>query len=600
MNKIKLSLSTLPLLIYSIEPNPPTWPLSVNIFNSNMPSSEILNKVNEAFSNNGGDPRTSCSHGQFSDKRYAHMFLPGNYNNLDIPVGYYTSVYGLGISPLDTIFNGGKGVYCEEACGLYGTGALDTFWRSAENFHSTSNYAWAVGNGMSWVVSQAAPLRNVKVDNDLLLFEYLNEYCCDAGYASGGWISGLDVGGTTKFGSQQQFMVRNSKSNKFDLPVWNGVFAAVDGAPSAQCGQISNGQSANASISVLPTIPLVAEKPYITSTDGKIFKLIVPSVQSEIPSGVTWTSSGFQSSKEIDFSSVYVTKTTDTSSIINEKLSEGLHIVITPGIYTLDDSLNVQYENQVILGLGLATLIAPSNGNPCIRVGDVSGVRIAGLLLEAGKWETKGGMLQIGSSGKFQGTKSNPVVVTDVFARVGGPNTGVGPVDTMFSVNSGYTVIDNTWLWRADHTAEGLVYHSDNPVKNGLVVNSDNVYAYGLASEHTTEDNVVWNGNNGLTYFYQAEIMYDVTDANWPYSCYKIGSNVDTHTGSGLGCYTYFRDASVYSESGIKTNGGKNVKIDKAVSVWLNGNQLSGLNNVIDSDGKKVDSQTHVQYHCQN
>mmetsp|Transcript_11578 Transcript_11578/g.11949 ORF Transcript_11578/g.11949 Transcript_11578/m.11949 type:complete len:566 (+) Transcript_11578:200-1897(+) len=565
-----------------------------------MSSNDILTIVNDAFSNNGGDPRTSCSHGQFSNKRYAHMFLPGIYNNLDIPVGYYTSVYGLGKSPLDTIFSGGKGVYCEEACGLYGTGALDTFWRSAENFYSTSNYGWAVGNGMSWVVSQAAPLRNVKVDNDLLLFEYLPEYCCDAGYASGGWISGLEVGGTTKFGSQQQFMVRNSQSNKFDLPVWNGVFAAVNGAPSAQCGQISNGQSANASISVLPTVPLVAEKPYITSTDGKTFKLIVPTVQTNVPAGVTWTSTGFPSAKEIDFSNVYVTQTTDTSSIINEKLSQGLNVVITPAIYTLDDSLYVQYENQVILGLGLATLIAPSNGSPCIRVADVSGVRIAGLLLEAGKWETKGGMLQVGSSGKFQGTESNPVVITDVFARVGGPNTGVGPVDTMFSINSGYTIIDNTWLWRADHTAEGLVYHSDNPVKNGLVVNSDNVYAYGLASEHTTEDNVVWNGNNGLTYFYQAEIMYDYTNSNWPYSCYKIGSNVDSHTASGLGCYTYFRDASVYTDSGITTNGNKNVKIDKAVSVWLNGNQLSGLNNVIDLDGKKVDSQTHVQYHCAN
>ena len=92
-------------------------------------------------------------------------------------------------------------------------------------------------------------------------------------------------------------------------------------------------------------------------------------------------------------------------------------------------------------------------------MGDVSGVRVAGLLLEAGKWETKGGgMLEVGISGKFEGTASNPVVLTDVFARVGGPNTGVGPVDTMFLVNSGYTIIDNTWLWRADHTAEGLVY----------------------------------------------------------------------------------------------------------------------------------------------
>jgi hypothetical protein len=596
------ALTALPLFASATqEPNPPTWPSSINLFNPSMSNDEILSLVNEAFTNNGGDPRTSCSHGQFSDKRYAHLFLPGTYQNLDVPVGYYTSVYGLGTAPTDTIFNGGKGVYCEEACGLFGTGALDTFWRSAENFHSTSNYAWAVGTGMSWVVSQAAPLRNVKVDNDLLLFEYLNEYCCDAGYASGGWISGLLVGGSTKFGSQQQFMVRNSQSGQFDTPVWNGVFAGVNGAPTEQCGEISNGQSSKASISVIPTIPLVAEKPYITSTDGgKTFKLIIPDVQSNIPAGVTWTSSGFASVKTVDFSSVYVTQTTDTSSIINSKLSAGLNVIISPGIYTLDDSLFLQYENQVLLGLGLATLIAPSNGSPCVRVGDVSGVRVAGLLLEAGKWETKGGMLEVGISGKFEGTASNPVVLTDVFARVGGPNTGVGPVETMFLVNSGYTIIDNTWLWRADHTADGLVYHSDNPVKNGLVVNSDHVYAYGLASEHTTEDNVVWNGDDGLTYFYQAEIMYDYLEPNWNHSCYKLGSNVNGHTATGLGCYTYFRDASSYANKGVDTSSATNVKIDKAVSVWLNGNQLSGLYNVMDNDGQAVDSQTHVQYRCEN
>jgi len=565
-----------------------------------MSSGDIQAIVNDAFANNGGDPRTSCSHGQFSSLRYAHLFLPGTYSNIDVPVGYYTSVYGLGMSPLDTIFTGGKGVYCEEACGLFGTGALDTFWRSAENFYTKTNYPWAVGNGMSWAVSQAAPLRNVKVDNDLLLFEYLTEYCCDAGYASGGWISGLEVGGSTKFGSQQQFMVRNSQSGQYDTPVWNGVFAAVTGAPTARCGQIANGKSANSSISVIPTIPLVAEKPYITSTDGKTFKLIVPGVQTNTPSGVSWTSTGFPSSKTIDFSSVYVTKPTDTSAIINSKLSAGLHVVITPGIYNLDDSLFIQYENQVVLGLGLATLIAPSNGNPCVRVGDVSGVRVAGLLLEAGKWETKQGMLEVGISGKFQGTESNPVVLTDVFARVGGPNTGVGPVGTMFLVNSGYTIIDNTWLWRADHTAEGLVYKSENSVKNGLVVNSDNVYAYGLAAEHTIEDNVVWNGNKGLTYFYQAEIMYDYLEPTWDYSCYKLGPYVNGHTATGLGCYTFFRDASSYAEKGIDTSTASNVKIDKAVSVWLNGNQLSGIYNTINSDGKAIDSQNHVQYHCEN
>ena len=98
------------------------------------------------------------------------MFTPGTYKT-DVPVGFYTSVYGLGESPTDTNFVGGKGVYAENGCGWFQVGALDTFWRSAENFHTSSAFAWAVGTGMAWAVSQAAPLRNVKVDNDLLFFE---------------------------------------------------------------------------------------------------------------------------------------------------------------------------------------------------------------------------------------------------------------------------------------------------------------------------------------------------------------------------------------------------------------------------------------------
>jgi hypothetical protein len=384
--------------LYAVEPNPPTWPNSVSVFSPSMSMGDISAVVNAAYAVNGGSPHTSCNNGEFSSERFAFLFLPGTYYNLDVPVGYYTSVYGLGVAPTDTVFDGSRGVFAEQGCGLYDVGALTTFWRSAENFHTTSNYAWAVGNGMTWAVSQAAPLRNVKVDHDLLFFEYLSEYCCAAGYASGGWNSGMEVGGSTKFGSQQQFMTRSSSGASYDVPVWNGVFAAVSGAPPAQCGLVNGTQSAAPSISVEPLIPLVAEKPYITSTDGKTFKLVIPGAQSNVAAGVPWSSTGFKSSVTVDFSSVYVTSLSDTSAIINAKLSEGLHVVITPGIYHLDSALLVNTPNQVVLGLGLATLVAPSNGEPCIRVGDVDGVRIAGLLLEAGAWETKGELFSLSCS----------------------------------------------------------------------------------------------------------------------------------------------------------------------------------------------------------
>lgn len=92
----------------------------------------IQQTVDAAFLINGGhDP---ADNGEFSDNRYAFLFAPGEYT-ADIPVGFYTSVYGLGDSPDDVVFNGAKGVYCEEGDYEFTVGALDTFWRRYVSKH---------------------------------------------------------------------------------------------------------------------------------------------------------------------------------------------------------------------------------------------------------------------------------------------------------------------------------------------------------------------------------------------------------------------------------------------------------------------------------
>jgi len=84
-----------------------------------------------------------------------------------------------------------------------------------------------------------------------------------------------------------------------------------------------------------------------------------------------------------------------------------------------------------------------------------------------------------------------------VFARVGGPDTNEVKTTYMIEINSNDVIIDNTWLWRADHDVNGLVTNGKNPVTSGLVVNGWDVIAYGLASEHTLGHLVDWNGDNG-------------------------------------------------------------------------------------------------------
>ena len=67
----------------------------------------------------------------------------------------------------------------------------------------------------------------------------------------------------------------------------------------------------------------------------------------------------------------------------------------------------------------------------------------------------------------------------------------------MITVNTGNVIIDNVWLWRADHSAAGLVKKGKNPCSIGLQVNSDNVIGYGIAAEHTLGNLLEWNGENG-------------------------------------------------------------------------------------------------------
>lgn len=250
-------------------------------------------------------------------------------------------------------------------------------------------------------------------------------------------------------------------------------------------------------------------------------------------------------------------------------------MVLQPGIYKLSESLKVTYTNQVVLGLGLATLI-PQNGDAAIEVSNVDGVRIAGLMLEAGK-DNSEALLMFGTS-DYEGNYYNPGSISDVFARSGRfyqDNQDHVAADKFIVVNTGNTVIDDIWMWRADHDLYGPVVNSENPVAVGLEVNGDNVVGYGLAVEHVLGDMTLWNGDNGKSYFYQAEFPYDVTQSNYGdrgYAAYKVADSVTRHEGFGIGAYTYFRDNTVVVTSGIKCPNKNGVAFHNSISVFLNGN----------------------------
>jgi len=377
---------------------------------------------------------------------------------------------------------------------------------------------------------------------------------------------------------------------KWASGVWNMVFVGSPGAPPSDCGMQSG---STGPYTTVDQASAVIEKPYIIA-DGASYKLMIPKLEKN----KVGHTQGWQNAEEVDFSQVYVAKETDTAATINAKLDEGLHLLIQPGQYHLEDSIKVTKPNTVVLGMGLATLI-PTNGTPAIEVANVDGVKVSGLLLQAGSGATTA-LLQFGQKG-YAGDAENPGAIHDIFARVGGTNTsGDMKAETMVEINSGNTIIDDVWLWRADHQIDGqVVKDSRNPVDTGLKVNGDNVVGYGLACEHTLGNLLEWNGENGKSYFYQSEFPYDVTQQNYGdkgFAAYKVADNVTKHEAFGVGAYSFFRDYVVAQPDGIIAPEVAGVTFTNSLSVFLNGN--GQINHVIDEDGDMAIQGHNVQYYC--
>lgn len=419
----------------------PSFGANVTIFDPSTPIAEIQAKLDAAHAQQVDN--------EMGTQRYAFLFKPGTYGTdaqpLQIKVGYYTEISGLGASPSDVVINGKVEVYnrCLEGGGTSNCLALVNFWRTLSNLSIKVNGAGQDGcraGANFWAVSQAVSLRRLQVDGGFTLMDY-----CTAGpqYASGGFIADSKFGGVTN-GSQQQWLTRNSTVGSWSNGVWNQVFAGVQGAP-------DDSAFPNPPYTTLETTPLSREKPYLfVDANGK-YNVRVPSAQRDT-SGTSWAN-GQTAGRTIPLSDFFVAKPSDPEWLINAQLLLGKNLLFTPGVYDIDQSIQVLRPNQVVLGIGHATLTAVNGATP-LKVADVPGVVVAGVTIDAGLKESKT-LLQVGNKNGLKiSSPANPTTLSDVYFRVGGPH--VGKTDTALEVNSDNVLIDHTWVWRADHGVEGF------------------------------------------------------------------------------------------------------------------------------------------------
>src|SRR5215212_3583389 len=334
---------------------PPAPDLGPNVivFDPSMPVGQIQATVDAIYAQQVND--------EMGTNRYLLLFKPGVYGSATTPlqmkVGYYTEVAGLGASPADVTINGKIEVYnrCLEGGGTSNCHALVNFWRTLSNLSLNINGAGQDGCRASanfWAVSQASSLRRVNVSGgNLSLMDY-----CTAGpqYASGGFIADSNLPFVIN-GSQQQWLTRNSRLAGWSNAVWNQVFAGVAGAP-------ADATFPSPPYTTLATTPVSREKPYLfVDADGN-YAIRVPSAQTD-SNGTSWAG-GLTPGRTIPLSDFFVAMPSDSVKAINRELARGRNLLLTPGIYAVGDSISVKRADTVVLGLGHATLTADGGATP--------------------------------------------------------------------------------------------------------------------------------------------------------------------------------------------------------------------------------------------
>jgi len=532
---------------------------SVLVFDPSMAATEIQAKIDKVYA--------AQQHSEFGKERYALLFKPGEYH-VDVPVGFYTEVIGLGATP-DAVHIVGN-VHSDAS--LLRNNATCTFWRSVEGFSVTPT-----GGTMQWAVSQAAPFRRMHVKGDIVLHQ-------KSGWASGGWMSDSVVDGNVGAGPQQQWISRNSEWGSWTGANWNMVFVGVPHPP--------QGEWPRPPYTKVEKTPVVREKPFL-QVDGKgSWSVRMPELRKD-SAGVTWRG-GSTPGRDIPLSKFYIAQAgKDSAAKMNEELAKGKNLLLTPGIYDLDEPIKVTRANAVVMGMGFATL-RPVNGTAALAVADVDGIDVAGVLIDAGE-KISPVLMEVGREGSRVSHARSPIFLHDVFFRDGG--AAVGRAKVNLEVNSNDTVIDHTWIWRADH-GSGVGWTS-NLSDNGMVVNGDSVTAYGLFVEHHEQFQVLWKGEHGRTYFYQSEIPYDPPDQQsytsaqgvngW--ASYKVADGVNNHEGWGLGIYSVFRHPNVNLTRAIEVPVKPGVRFHHMITVALD--DKGEISNVIDDKG----GPTHLAPH---
>ena len=487
------------------------------------------------------------------------LFLPGDYDDVVLKNGYYTSFRGLGYSPDDCSFNSLQTINHPN------TGnALINFWRSLENLSFTEDSMWAI--------SQATSIRRGHFKGDLELSDNRG----GNGWSSGGFIANSKIDGIINPGSQQQFLMRNDSFDSWTHSNMNMVFEGC-------LGETPEGTWIESRTTIQEESLDVIEKPYLVFDPTNGFGVMVFNELTNY-TGHNWSN---ENGTFISLDKFYILHPEDNSDTINEALSKNKYIIFTPGIYSIDKTLEVVNDESIIFGLGYATLSAKDNVSNIMSVKSKNN-KICSLLFQSETNTNNYLVLE-------ENEDNQRTLLSDLFFRVGGHSRENIAVDTCLVINQDNVIGDNFWIWRADHGRN--IGFDKNYARLGCVINGQSVVCHALMIEHFYEYQLMWNGENGEVIFYQSETPYDlpnqtywmrydegyIGEAAFGYPSYKINDQIISHKALGIGIY-FINTSSSYEKcyTGLETPCNENINLFHVSARYFGGEGrfLHTINNI--------------------
>jgi hypothetical protein len=300
-----------------------------------------------------GGPQDTLHHGktyEWTPTRYSILIGEGSYSMpAPFKLGYYTQVEGVGATKNSVTVAPGIDVpnNCEkvgvENCKF--PAGLDNFWRSLSNIKID---ATGLGKALIYAVSQASPIRDLTITgSDIQMCDPGSDEVCGA--TSGGFISNLDTDSQILLGSQQQFYVSDSSFSTLQAGAWNIVSNNNNGDYKGDGDINVKNQWSGFPFS------------HTTTSD----KYDVPKMHYD---GSKWTVlADDQEESAEDFvvlslgdNDSPVTVSSDVIDSINSKLSSAKGLIIAPGVYLLEGTIQVP-NDRIVLGLGLPSLVCQSS-----------------------------------------------------------------------------------------------------------------------------------------------------------------------------------------------------------------------------------------------